>query len=135
MATFTERLESAVDFLIILMQINAPKKTGNLALNAIRKAWDPVTGYPMIVIGGEPAPYAIYTNEPWVAEKWKGTINPNMYWVQKTIEQARPQLILILSGEVTIEEVQEWQGIQSQVLDQQFSDLASSNMAPTEGGY
>jgi len=129
MASFTQRLESAIDYLIILLQINAPKKTGNLALNAIRKAYDPVTSYPMIVIGGEIAPYAIYTNEPWIADKWNGAENPNLYWVQNTIEQAKPQLIMILSGEVTLDEVREWQGALNLNLDQQFSNLSASYMA------
>ena len=47
-------------------------------------------------IGGEPAPYATYTNEPWISEKWNGKQNPNQGWIQNGISSALPTLQSIL---------------------------------------
>jgi hypothetical protein len=110
MGAYLDRLDQAVDFLVMLLKLRAPKKSGTLAMDGIRKMWDPSNGLPYIVIGGEPAPYAIYTNEPWISDRWfnKRTgvmaVNPNQGWVQQTCLEAKPTLIAILSGTMDLEE-------------------------------
>lgn len=47
-----------------------------------------------VVIGNEDVNYAVYTNEKWISEKWKGAINPNEGWVDRIVKQA---LILFAS--------------------------------------
>jgi len=39
-----------------------------------------------VYAGSEQAYYMPYTNEKWVSPKWKGAINPNMYWWDKSIQ-------------------------------------------------
>jgi hypothetical protein len=39
-----------------------------------------------ISIGGEEAPYAVYTNEVWVAPRWNGKKNPNEHWIDNAVE-------------------------------------------------
>lgn len=79
---------------------NAPKDTWNLALDAIRIVQENGAWY--ILIGGEIAPYAVFTNEPW--EKGK---NPNEGWIEKTIEECMPAIKQIMSGTITQDEVDE----------------------------
>lgn len=80
---------------------NAPKDTWNLALNGIRLVQD--NGQWYVLIGGEIAPYAVFTNEPWTRGK-----NPNEGWIERTIEECLPMIQQIMSGTITQEEVDEW---------------------------
>ena len=79
--------------------MNAPKDTWNLALNGIRLMTDSDGEY-VIVIGGEVAPYAVYTNEP-----WSNGVNPNEHWINRTIEQMTPAIKQIFSGEIDEKDV------------------------------
>lgn len=79
---------------------NAPKDTWNLALNGIRIIEE--NGKFYVVIGGEPAPYAEATNEAWSKGK-----NPNEGWIERTIEECLPMVQQVMSGDITVEEVQE----------------------------
>ena len=105
MLTYRDRLEQAADYLVLWLQLRAPKDTWNLALNGIKKAYDEF-GSPQIVIGGELAPYAVYTNEPWISPKWNGKTNPNEAWIHRAIQDAVPILANIMSGVMTQEEYQ-----------------------------
>lgn len=80
---------------------NAPKDTWNLALNSIRIAQDKGQWY--VLIGGEIAPYAVFTNEPWIRGK-----NPNEGWIERTIEECMPMIKQIMSGSITQAEIDEW---------------------------
>jgi len=104
MIPYEDRLNQAVDYLVIVLRIRAPKETWNLTYNGIRKTWNPTAMTWEIVIGGEPAPYAVFTNEPWVADRWGGATNPNQGWIQEACEEARPTLIAIMSGAITQED-------------------------------
>lgn len=44
-----------------------------------------------IRIGGAKAPYAVYTNEKWIANRWNRKKNPNEKWIDKAV-------IAIVSG-------------------------------------
>lgn len=103
MLTYRERLEQAADYLVMWLQIRAPKDTWNLAMNGIRKAYDEF-GSPQIVIGGELAPYAVYTNEKWLSPIFGGKQNPNEGWIQNAVQDAIPVLTAIMTGVMTQEE-------------------------------
>ena len=89
-------------------RIYAPKDTdGNLSINAIKSVYE--DGMWQVVIGGELAPYAVYTNEAWISEKWKGAQNPNEGWIQKAIESVRTVIVGIFQGIYTEEEISKYQ--------------------------
>lgn len=88
-------------------RIYAPKDTGNLSINAIKSVYE--DGVWQVVIGGELAPYAVYTNDPWVSPHWKGATNPNENWIQNAIEAVRPAIIGIFEGTYTEEEIVQYQ--------------------------
>ena len=123
MDSYFSRLDQAADYLVIFFQTRAPKKSGTLALLGIRKAYDAANGYPIIVIGGEPASYAIYTNEPWISKRWNGRLNPHQGWIQMAIEEARGTLIAILSGSMTMEDYNRLMTESAASLQAQFNDL------------
>lgn len=88
-------------------RIYAPKDTGNLAINAIKSVYE--DGVWQVVIGGELAPYAVYTNEPWISPHWKGATNPNENWIQKAIESVRTVIVGIFQGIYIEEEISKYQ--------------------------
>lgn len=56
--------------------------TGNMAFNASRLIF-PNVETAKIYVDRRIAPYVPYTNEPWVASKWKGHKNPNEGWFKR----------------------------------------------------
>lgn len=124
MLSYFDRLEQTADFLVLWLQVKAPKASFNLAVNGIRKAYDELTGYPIIVIGGEPAPYAIYTNEPWISPRWGGKQNPNQAWIQRAIQEVIPTIQSIMSGTITSEDYQRLTGTSEMMLNNQFQNAA-----------
>lgn len=84
-----------------VLQARAPYDTGNLAMNSIRI--DQNRG--RVIVGGEIADYAVYTNEPWMSDKWNGKQNPNEGWINKSIEEAVPIIQRVLSGRASEKEV------------------------------
>ena len=125
MLTYAQRLDQAADFLVLWLQVKAPKDTGNLALNAIRKAYDD-NGMPLIVIGGEVAPYAVFTNEPWIDDKWNGAQNPNQGWIQRAIQEAAPTMRMMLSGTMTQDDIENLNRVASVSLQDQLDARAIS---------
>ncbi len=125
MLSYFDRLEQTADFLLVWLQIKAPKDTFNLAINGIRKAYDDLTGYPIIVIGGETAPYAIYTNEVWLSARWGGKTNPNQEWIQNAIIEVIPTIQSIMSGEITQEDYTRITGANALMLNNQFDNAAN----------
>lgn len=77
------------ELLQFCLKANAPYDTGNLAINSIRIMYD-TDGEVFVAIGGEIAPYAVYTNEKWISPKWNGKKNPNEKWIERSIEEAIP---------------------------------------------
>lgn len=94
--------------------MNAPKDTWNLALNGIRLMGDENGEYE-IVIGGEVAPYAVYTNEP-----WNNGINPNEHWINNTIEQMLPSIQQIFEGVLEEDDVREMMEEMTQNVREQY---------------
>jgi len=123
MSTLAERTEAVIDVVVLLLKINCPKKTGNLSLFGIRKAFNPMTMQWEIVIGAEPAPYAPYTNEPWISPRWHGKQNPHENWIQNTIIE-NENLIRQMFMEMDLQEIFVEMDTYQKVLDKQFEDLA-----------
>lgn len=86
-----------------MLRAQCPIDTGNLSQHGI---WPNDDGSE-IYIGGERAPYAVYTNEPWVSEKWHGHKNPNEGWIDKVLTDALPIIKAALSGDITEDEYNE----------------------------
>ena len=59
----------------------------------------------VIVGGSDVAPYAVYTNEPWISDRWHGKKNPNEGWLDRSIERAIPGIRNIFSGVYSAEEI------------------------------
>lgn len=95
----------ALKILKLVLQARAPYDTGNLALNSIRIVQNSV------VIGGEIAEYAIFTNEPWSKGK-----NPNEGWVQRAIQEAKPLIQMTLNGKCSAADVQRAQQTYADIL-------------------
>lgn len=124
MLSYFDRLEQAAELILVWLQIRAPKDTFNLTVNGIRKAYDEATGYPIIVIGGETAPYAIYTNEVWLSARWGGKTNPNQEWIQRAIIEVIDTIRSIMSGVITQDDLIKLQENNQLLLDTQFEAAA-----------
>lgn len=69
--------------LLAEVMFRCPKDTRNLVNTTGSKVTGDGSSY--IFIGGRPASYMPFTNEPWVSPKWKGRVNPNQGWWNKAI--------------------------------------------------
>ena len=68
-----------------IFQAIVPIDTGNLRYNAKSyKSTGELTC--RILVDGAIAPYAVYTNEPWLSPRWHGKKNPNEGWVKGGVE-------------------------------------------------
>lgn len=54
-----------------------------------------------IKIGGAKAPYAVYTNEKWIAERWHDRKNPNEKWIDKAVIAIVSDISARYRGKVT----------------------------------
>lgn len=80
-----------------IFQAIVPIDTGNLRYNATN--YDS-TGERSceFIVDGKIAPYAVYTNEPWLSPRWHGLKNPNEGWVQGGLELVAMYLSQQLGG-------------------------------------
>lgn len=106
---FDKAFLKAVDTL----RARAPKKTGNLAYNAIKYIWLNDHQFEIYVDVGDTdafvsgakmkegtAPYMPSTNEVWVSERWNNKQNPNQDWWNRAIEEIIKLIASILEGEL-----------------------------------
>lgn len=100
----------ALELLVAYLKAGAPYDTGNLALNSIRIIQDKDNKF-AIIIGGEIADYAVYTNEAWAIGK-----NPNEGWIENTIDIALPNIKKAMSGTLTQKEYNELMAEQAKTL-------------------
>lgn len=80
----------------------SPVDTGNMQQN-ISVVQDNARQY-SIKIGGNVAPYAVYTNEKWVSPRWHGKKNPNEKWIDSGVSSFVTELTLQLNGELSYDE-------------------------------
>ena len=66
----------------------APMDTGNLKFAAVKMRQLSPTEY-RILVDGDQAPYAVYTNEQWVAPSWgkHRFRNPNYHWIDDAVSE------------------------------------------------
>ena len=102
--------EMVYDLIIATLKANAPKDTGNLALNSIRRVEEG------IVIGGEIAPYAQKTEE--YNRSSKG-------WIKNTLESLQPTIQSIYQGLLSQEEIQNLINIENTSTLDQFIEIAN----------
>ena len=93
-----DREMRALQVLEAYLKAACPYDTGNL-LSSIRIVQRQKTFG--VIIGGEIADYAVYTNEAWTADRWRGRRNPNEGWIDDTINEALPAIRQIMSGAMT----------------------------------
>lgn len=116
-------IREACKLLKLVLQARAPYDTGNLAINSIRIVENSV------VIGGEIADYAIYTNEPWTNKSAK---NPNEGWVKKAIAEATPLIQRALSGKATSKDVKNSQQMYKQIIQTRKEEYKKQLIAKRE---
>ena len=63
----------------------APKRTGNLAYNAVQITFVSKK-HAILYVDESIAPYMPYTNEPWISPWWRGKKNPNEGWFDQGAE-------------------------------------------------
>lgn len=83
-----------------MMRERSPVDTGNLRNNGIRLVQTGANEY-TISIGGTYAPYAVYTNEVWIAPRWKGKPNPNEHWIDKGVEDVVDEICKLTGGRLS----------------------------------
>lgn len=76
---------------------SAPVDTGNLKENAIRIVQSASNEY-QIKIDAKIAPYTVYTNEKWVAARWKGKQNPNEKWIDAAVDNIAQMIASYFGG-------------------------------------
>lgn len=54
-----------------------------------------------VTIGGADAPYAVYTNEKWIAPRWRGRDNPNEKWIDSGVHTFAILLAQQLKGDLS----------------------------------
>lgn len=96
-----ERFNYICLYAVDLLRSFAPIDTGNLRYNAIRYEWINETTF-KIYVDESIAPYMPFTNEPWIAAKWKGKPNPNEGWWQGACEFIIDLLAQELQGTLNI---------------------------------
>lgn len=74
----------------------APHDTGNLANNAIRITQ--VGNRMAVYIDLKVAPYAVYTNEPWISPYWRGKKNPNENWWNNNMQAVIQKIAQEMGG-------------------------------------
>ena len=80
------------------VQQHSPIDTGNLRYNAIKLEKEG-NDY-VIYVDQKIAPYMVFTNEPWISDKWGGKQNPNEGWFDKVAELVAKKIASALGGKI-----------------------------------
>lgn len=103
-ASLADRLYNAANFVKLSLQAYAPVDTGNMALNSIRVEQRGPYDF-VVIVGGEPAPYAPATNQPWTSPRWNGRKNPNEGWVNDCLRSISSTIKSMMEGRISQEEI------------------------------
>ena len=82
-----------------IIKSHAPVDRGNLRDHGITLEKTGRSEY-TISIGGSAAPYAVYTNEVWVAPRWNNKPNPNEHWIERAVEDAVLDIAKSMGGKL-----------------------------------
>ena len=80
-----------------IFQAIVPIDTGNMRYNATTFN-STGTMSCTIKVDGSIAPYAVYTNEPWLSPRWHGKTNPNEGWWNEWCDTFMKRLATKLQG-------------------------------------
>lgn len=75
-----------------------PYDTGNMANNALQ--YEVTADGIKIGVKGAVAPYAPYTEYPWVSPRWHGKKNPNEGWWERFREEFARRVAIRLGGDI-----------------------------------
>lgn len=153
MSSISNRLFRASEALCAYLKAHAPYDTGNLVDNGIAVIGDEPGVYG-VVIGGENAPYAKYTNDPWdppidlelnrkgkkrterQKQKLKslasGGDNPNKGWIERGVNEFIPMLKDIMSGTMTTDDVDAFINSQKEVLQTKRNAMVDKKIKEME---
>ena len=93
-------LAKCANIAFIFLRQSAPVDTGKLKKNAIIIRHTGPDEY-QITIDSSIAPYAVYTNEKWVAASWNGKQNPNEKWIDEAVKSIAEMLAEFLGGSLS----------------------------------
>lgn len=102
-ATTRAKVDIAVQYALMAARKETPMRTGNLRYNATNMESTGETSWEIYVSGDGThgiAPYAPYTNEPWLAPRWDGKKNPNEGWFARFVEAVANDIAKTLGGVV-----------------------------------
>lgn len=87
--------QTVCDLLVAILRVHCPYDTGMLS-----KSIEQTSDFSAVLIGGENAPYAIYTNESWSLfnPPLQGKTNPNEGWIDMALQEAIPHIRSALEG-------------------------------------
>lgn len=92
---------------VAVIKAYAPKRTGNLAYNAVRFEFvDDDTC--RIYVDKDIAPYMPFTNEKWISKRWHGKKNPNEKWWDRACHDALRIIYNMLDAEALKKSKQEY---------------------------
>lgn len=96
--------QTVCDLLVAILRVHCPYDTGILS-----QSIEQTSDFSAVLIGGENAPYAPYTNESWdlFQAPLYGKKNPNEGWIDMAIQEAVPYIKSALSGQLTEKEATE----------------------------
>ncbi|HHX66661.1 MAG TPA: hypothetical protein GX708_01210 [Gallicola sp.] len=98
------------DYIVAVLKMNAPKRTGNLAYNSIRLVGNEIK------VGGEIAPYAVYTEENNKSSKG---------WIKRTIQSLIPTIEQLAKNNISEEEFRKLIDETNKNVDLQFENIAN----------
>lgn len=92
-------IQACIEIVETMRAQYVPRDTGNMAFNGLR--YEVTADGLEIGIVGDIAPYAPYTEYPWVSTKWRGKKNPNEGWWERFREEFSRRLAARLGGKIT----------------------------------
>lgn len=104
MLTLQQKLGLATQYLLQQLKLNAPKDTWNLTENGIRMVQIQPNHW-QIIIGGESAPYGVYTNERHNIARGVYAGRDNYHWINDTVDSCISYIQSIMGGTVTLDDV------------------------------
>ncbi len=82
------------------------RSTGNMRFNSVKVEYKLLKNQGFsstIKVDSGIAPYAVYTNEPWVSDTWNGAKNPNEGWVERAVYDVVKRIAAKYGGIITKE--------------------------------
>jgi hypothetical protein len=94
--------QTVCDLLVAVLRAHCPYDTGMLS-----RSIEQTSDFSAVLIGGENAPYAIYTNESWdlFQAPLHGKTNPNEGWIDMAVQEAIPYIRSALEGRTSEQEL------------------------------